>query len=157
MGSKNYSKIKVRKLPRMKTTSVILLMLVSSSFSMMITRKVDSTTSPFANSYYYGNPTSGCRSDEKTISVSGFPGDSCAPKMNSDNTCPTSPVAPGDWTAQPMPTVKDASGQFYCLMVCAGLHIGTCPQGTACVFNGLFGVCFWNQSENKVLSVLGDH
>ena len=98
------------------------------------------------NAYYYGDPMTGCKSDEKHITISGFPGGSCAPKMEDNTKCPSSPLPPGDFTAEPMPTVKDNSGQFYCLLVCSGLHIGSCPQGSGCVNNGVFGVCFYDLS-----------
>ncbi len=110
-------------------------------------RFLNDTDNTTVNAFYYEDPADGCRSDEKHITIDGFPRGSCAPKMDKSNHCPTSPIPPGNFTAEPMPTVKDESGQFYCLLVCSGLHIGSCPAHSGCVENGLFGVCFYDLSS----------
>ena len=84
---------------------------------------------------HYGNPwaagssTPHCRSDELLGHLLA-PGKACFPKTT-NNACPTD--FPAGTTAKPFPLVQDSQGNKYCVLICEGYAIGTCPSGSTCV------------------------
>eukprot|EP00439_Symbiodinium_sp_Y106_P052612 s640_g7.t1 len=68
------------------------------------------------NPTHYGNPSTGCESDEVAVRVSGLSGDFCSPKCDSQGTCP-SDVPKGD-TATPECALRTSTGDKYCGLIC---------------------------------------
>ena len=68
------------------------------------------------NPTHYGNPSTGCESDEVAVRVSGLSGDFCSPKCDSQGTCP-SDVPKGD-TATPQCALRTTTGDKYCGLIC---------------------------------------
>ena len=68
------------------------------------------------NPTHYGNPSTGCESDEQAVKVQGLSGDFCSPKCNSSGTCP-SDVPKGD-TATPECALRTTTGDKYCALIC---------------------------------------
>ena len=68
------------------------------------------------NPTHYGNPSTGCESDEVAVRVSGLSGDFCSPKCDSQGTCP-SDVPKGD-TANPECALRTTTGDKYCGLIC---------------------------------------
>ena len=68
------------------------------------------------NPTHYGNPSTGCESDEVAVRVSGLSGDFCSPKCDSQGTCP-SDVPKGD-TATPECALRTTTGDKYCGLIC---------------------------------------
>merc|ERR1711967_139803 len=112
------------KIPKMKAVLVLLLVAYASSRTLFL------TPTAFQAMSHYGNPTSGCRSDEIAAKIQGANGDACFPRA-SNNTCPTD--VPQGTTASPMPVIQDQQGDRYCGLVCSGVATGTCPQGAKCL------------------------
>ena len=68
------------------------------------------------NPTHYGNPSSGCESDEQAVKVQGLSGDFCSPKCDSTGSCP-SDVPKGD-TATPECALRTTTGDKYCALIC---------------------------------------
>ena len=68
------------------------------------------------NPTHYGNPSTGCESDEQAVKVQGLSGDFCSPKCDSSATC-TSDVPKGD-TATPECALRTTTGDKYCALIC---------------------------------------
>ena len=68
------------------------------------------------NPTHYGNPSSGCESDEQAVRVQGLSGDFCSPKCDSTGSCP-SDVPKGD-TATPECALRTTTGDKYCALIC---------------------------------------
>merc|ERR1712013_51500 len=83
----------------------------------------------FGTQTHYGNPMSGCLSDEIAARIQGVNGDACFPQA-SNNVCPTD--VPAGTTATPMAVIQDQSGNRYCGLICSGIATGTCPSGAQC-------------------------
>ena len=83
------------------------------------------------NPTHYGNPKTGCQSDEQAIRVQGFSGDFCSPKCSISGTCPTD-VPTGD-KASPECALHTTTGEKYCALICESNTdcgaSGTCSQG----------------------------
>ena len=69
------------------------------------------------NPTHYGNPSTGCESDEVAVRVSGLSGDFCSPKCDSQGTCP-SDVPKGD-KATPECALRTTTGDKYCGLICS--------------------------------------
>ena len=69
------------------------------------------------NPTHYGNPSTGCESDEVAVRVSGLSGDFCSPKCDSQGTCP-SDVPEGD-KATPECALRTTTGDKYCGLICS--------------------------------------
>ena len=68
------------------------------------------------NPTHYGNPSTGCESDEQAVRVQGLSGDFCSPKCSSSGSCP-SDVPSGD-TASPQCALRTTTGDKYCALIC---------------------------------------
>ena len=68
------------------------------------------------NPTHYGNPSTGCKSDEQALRVQGLSGYSCSPKCDSTGSCP-SDVPTGD-TATPECALHSTTGDKYCALIC---------------------------------------
>ena len=68
------------------------------------------------NPTHYGNPETGCESDEQAVRVQGLSGDFCSPKCNSQGSCP-SDVPKGD-SATPQCALRTTTGDKYCALIC---------------------------------------
>ena len=68
------------------------------------------------NPTHYGNPSTGCESDEQAVKVQGLSGDFCSPKCDSTGSCP-SDVPKGD-TATPECALRTTTGDKYCALIC---------------------------------------
>ena len=68
------------------------------------------------NPTHYGNPSTGCESDEQAVKVQGLSGDFCSPKCDSTGSCP-SDVPWGD-TATPECALRTTTGDKYCALIC---------------------------------------
>ena len=68
------------------------------------------------NPTHYGNPKTGCESDEEAVRVQGLSGDFCSPKCNSQGSCP-SDVPKGD-SATPQCALRTTTGDKYCALIC---------------------------------------
>ena len=91
------------------------------------------------NPTHYGNPSTGCESDEVAVRVSGLSGDFCSPKCDSQGTCP-SDVPKGD-TATPQCALRTTTGDKYCGLICqADSDCGAIPAlVTGCSFEVVLG------------------
>ena len=67
---------------------------------------------------HYGDPASGCLSDELEVTIQGVDGDFCTPTCSLFKTCPTD--VPEGVTAQPQCALQDsASNKKYCALICS--------------------------------------
>ena len=69
-----------------------------------------------ANATHYGDPASGCESDEVSIKITGVKGDACVPKCTT-TACPTD--KPAGVTATPQCALKSSTGDKYCALICS--------------------------------------
>merc|ERR1711972_702229 len=113
-------------------------------------------TLALTNPTHYGDPKTGCESDEMAIRVQGVPGDFCSPKCSSSNTCPSDEPA-GD-TATPQCALKSPTGDKYCALICqpsafrSNGESGECGTGTCQSIQGV-GLCTYAVSETPRLAV----
>merc|ERR1711988_1061333 len=96
-----------------------------------------------ANPTHYGDPKTGCESDEQAVQVQGLSGDFCSPPCSSGS-CPTD-VPQGD-TATPTCALQTTGGDRYCALICTpsvfpsnGAN-GECGTGTCQSIQGT-GIC----------------
>merc|ERR1712072_218452 len=80
--------------------------------SMIPDFKVNVTT----NTNHYGDPKTGCESDEQAVQVQGVAGDFCSPKC-SGTSCPSD--KPSSASANPMCALQTTSGDKYCALICS--------------------------------------
>jgi hypothetical protein len=69
-----------------------------------------------SNLSHYGDPANGCRSDEKSISLQGVPGDLCVPHCTADSKCPTD--VPKGVTAAPQCAIGGSGTSASCALIC---------------------------------------
>merc|ERR1719454_1369868 len=87
-----------------------------------------------ANQTHYGDPASGCMSDEQPVKVQGLSGDFCAPDCKSA-ACPTD--VPAGVTAKPQCALQSTTGDKKCALICspstdeASLRAGDAQCGAA--------------------------
>ena len=65
---------------------------------------------------HYGDPKTGCESDEQAVQVMGLSGDFCSPKCDTSGSCP-SDLPSGD-SATPTCALQTPFGAKYCALVC---------------------------------------
>merc|ERR1712139_82524 len=80
-----------------------------------LTDTVVAQLAPETNPTHYGDPKTGCESDEKAVQVQGVSGDFCSPPCSSGS-CPTD-VPKGD-TAKPQCALQTPTGAKYCALIC---------------------------------------
>ena len=96
-----------------------------------------------ANPTHYGDPKTGCESDEQAVQVQGLSGDFCSPACKSGS-CPTD-VPSGD-TAKPQCALQTPTGDKYCALICEPSALsanganGECGTGTCQSIQGV-GLC----------------
>ncbi|CAK8990723.1 unnamed protein product [Durusdinium trenchii] len=81
------------------------------------------------NPSHYGNPKTGCESDEQAVRVQGLSGDFCSPKCSSSGSCP-SDVPKGD-SATPECALRTTTGDKYCALICqsdSDCGLGSCEK-----------------------------
>merc|ERR1740129_2240966 len=95
-----------------------------------------------SNPTHYGDPKSGCESDEQAVQVQGVSGDFCSPPC-SGTSCPSD--KPSGVTANPQCALQTTTHQKYCALICqpsvrtAGAN-GECGSGTCQSIMGI-GLC----------------
>merc|ERR1719245_1973229 len=107
---------------------------------MMVADVQKNAAHAYVDGGHYNHPP--CQSDEAQASVQGAGGVLCAPSCTA-HACP-SDVPPGT-TAEPQCVLKDASGQEYCALVCAGGE--TCPEEAVC---SPLGICVYPSKDITV-------
>merc|ERR1712032_1276463 len=102
------------------------------------------------NPTHYGDPKSGCESDEKAVQVQGVPGDFCSPACSSSDACPGD--KPSDDAATPRCALKTSAGDKYCALICTPSVVrsngekGECGTGTCQSVQGV-GLCTYSTSN----------
>lgn len=66
---------------------------------------------------HYGDPKSGCESDEQAVQVQGVAGDFCSPPCKVLGTCPKD--IPTGVTAKPECALQTSTGAKYCALICS--------------------------------------
>merc|ERR1719265_369020 len=108
----------------------------------------------FTNPTHYGDPKTGCESDEKAIQVQGVSGDFCSPACTS-SACPTD-MPKGD-TAKPQCALSSPTGAKYCALICTPSEFasnganGECGTGTCQSIQGT-GLCTYAASKPALAS-----
>merc|ERR1712048_598706 len=91
---------------------------------------------------HFGDPATGCESDEVTVKIQGLTGDFCTSKCSLFKPCPTD--VPANVTATPTCALSDASsGDKYCALVCNPSEPNTCGKATCKAISGT-GICTYN-------------
>merc|ERR1712134_48652 len=124
--------------------------------SFVTTLSVEIGTNPT----HYGDPKTGCESDEKAVQVQGVSGDFCSPPCK-NGSCPTD-MPKGD-TATPTCALQTPTGGKYCALICTPSEFannganGECGTGTCQAIQGT-GICTYaaslEASESKALTVV---
>merc|ERR1719399_531996 len=97
-----------------------------------------------ANPTHYGDPATGCESDEKAVQVQGVPGDFCSPSCTKAGACPSD--VPSGVTAHPQCALKSPTGDQFCALICQPSELrsngasGECGTGTCESIQGV-GLC----------------
>merc|ERR1711937_227455 len=111
---------------------------------------------PETNPTHYGDPKTGCESDEKAVQVQGVSGDFCSPPCSSGS-CPTD-VPSGD-TAKPQCALQTPTGAKYCALICTPSAFasnganGECGTGTCQAIQGA-GLCTYASSTPALASTV---
>merc|ERR1712187_470834 len=69
------------------------------------------------NPTHYGDPKTGCESDEQAVRVQGIQGDFCSPPCSTSGSCPKD--EPSGDTATPTCALKTTTGGKYCALICS--------------------------------------
>ena len=110
--------------------------------------------SPAANKTHYGDPSTGCMSDEQVVQITGVKGAFCAPDCAAA-ACPAD--VPAGSTAQPQCALAGSTGSDKkCALVCAAsadeasLRAGDaqCGAGASCKAIQSTGICTYDDSED---------
>jgi len=106
-----------------------------------------------ANPTHYGDPKTGCQSDEQPVQVQGVEGDFCSPACTDAGVCPTD--EPSGVTANPQCALQTSSGGKYCALICSPSSLtsnganGECGTGTCQSISGT-GICTYAKSANSL-------
>merc|ERR1712166_1419211 len=109
-----------------------------------------------ANPTHYGDPKTGCESDEKSVQVQGVSGDFRSPPCTS-SACPTD--IPSGVTAKPTCALQTPTGDKYCALICTPSQIrsngatGECGSGSCQGIQGT-GLCTYATSSPDMASIL---
>eukprot|EP00434_Breviolum_minutum_P020231 symbB.v1.2.017841.t2/scaffold1399.1/size121348/4 len=101
------------------------------------------------NPTHYGNPKTGCESDEQAVRVQGLSGDFCSPKCNSQGSCP-SDVPKGD-SATPQCALRTTTGDKYCALICQS--DSDCGTGSCQKIMGV-GLCTYDASNEALVETM---
>ncbi|CAJ1372847.1 unnamed protein product [Effrenium voratum] len=102
-----------------------------------------------ANPTHYGDPKTGCETDEQAVRVQGLSGDFCSPKCDSQGSCP-SDVPTGD-KATPECALRTTTGDKYCALVCES--DSDCGSGSCQKIMGT-GLCTYDASALSSMATL---
>merc|ERR1711865_536245 len=108
---------------------------------------------PEANPTHYGDPKTGCESDEQAVQVQGLAGNFCSPKCSSSNACPSD--KPSGDTAAPQCALQTTGGGKFCALICTPSKFasnganGACGTGTCQSIQGT-GLCTYATAGNTV-------
>jgi len=92
---------------------------------------------------HYGDPYSGCASDEKAVSIQGLAGEVCTPSCTS-SACPTD--VPTGVSAKPQCALQDPQGNKYCILMCSpSVEDDQCGDNASCKPIQGMGVCTYDQ------------
>eukprot|EP00435_Cladocopium_sp_Y103_P020402 s152_g5.t1 len=101
------------------------------------------------NPTHYGNPSTGCESDEQAVKVQGLSGDFCSPKCDSTGSCP-SDVPKGD-TATPECALRTTTGDKYCALICQS--DSDCGTGSCQKIMGV-GLCTYDAAATAEVETM---
>jgi len=125
---------------------VLLFVLAFAAAHALMTLHISQETQEFmesyANSYHYGDPTTGCMIDEVPIRVQGVRGGMCTAHCSPAGACPSD--KPTNCEAVPRCALENrATGEKFCALMCSqGM---TCGQGASCkVIQGSLGICTYD-------------
>jgi C1A family cysteine protease len=92
---------------------------------------------------HYGDPASGCMSDEAEVKIQGIQGDLCSPKCGIITQCPTD--VPAGVTAQPKCALSAGLFQKRCALVCdpSNPNANECGKATCKAIQGI-GICTYD-------------
>eukprot|EP00746_Dinoflagellata_sp_MGD_P147063 gnl/MRDRNA2_/MRDRNA2_79450_c0_seq1.p1 gnl/MRDRNA2_/MRDRNA2_79450_c0~~gnl/MRDRNA2_/MRDRNA2_79450_c0_seq1.p1 ORF type:complete len:394 (+),score=65.29 gnl/MRDRNA2_/MRDRNA2_79450_c0_seq1:98-1279(+) len=116
----------------------------------------DALSTPLTNPTHYGDPKTGCESDEQAVQVQGISGDFCSPPCKGISSCPTD--VPQGVTAHPQCALQTTTGQKYCALICTPSALrgngatGECGAGSCQAVQGT-GICTYPTSEPGLSSV----
>jgi len=98
------------------------------------------------NKTHYGNPSTGCESDEQKVTIQGISGDICTPSCTS-TPCPTD--TPPGTTATPQCALQSPTGDKFCALLCTpGVDDGTCGDATCQPISGI-GICTYAEAKSE--------
>ncbi len=81
--------------------------------------RTPSARRPSTNSWSYGDPSTGCKSTELNVSITGISGDVCSPKCLAGNKCPTDlPAGVPAATVGQCVLEDQSSTPNYCVLIC---------------------------------------
>eukprot|EP00468_Gymnochlora_sp_CCMP2014_P000721 CAMPEP_0167741128 /NCGR_PEP_ID=MMETSP0110_2-20121227/683_1 /TAXON_ID=629695 /ORGANISM="Gymnochlora sp., Strain CCMP2014" /LENGTH=131 /DNA_ID=CAMNT_0007625143 /DNA_START=21 /DNA_END=416 /DNA_ORIENTATION=- len=90
------------------------------------------------SSTHYGDPKSGCMSDEIAVQIQGIAGDFCTSKCSFIQSCPTD--VPTGVTAKPMCALQSTAGDQYCALICSPSSKDDTQCGTNASCKAISGV-----------------
>jgi hypothetical protein len=100
-------------------------------------------SSDFMNKFHYGDPRTGCMTDEVPIKIQGVRGGVCTAHCSQvDGSCPQD--KPDGAVALPRCVLENrATGEKFCALMCsAGM---SCGEGASCkIVQGTIGICTWD-------------
>jgi len=108
------------------------------------------------NPTHYGDPKTGCESDEQAVQVQGVSGDFCSSKCKSQ-VCPTD--VPSGVTAKPQCALQTPTGAAYCALICTPSELrfnganGECGAASCQAIQGT-GLCTYPTSEPSTILVM---
>lgn len=97
------------------------------------------------------NVPPGCAKDEVDVSITGIPGDLCAPPCDKTGKCPTD--VPTGVTATPTCALKSSAGAQYCALVCTPAQARTadsqCGPKASCKPTPQAGLCTFDDGPGS--------
>uniref|UniRef100_A0A7S3Z7N5 Uncharacterized protein n=1 Tax=Lotharella globosa TaxID=91324 RepID=A0A7S3Z7N5_9EUKA len=91
---------------------------------------------------HYGDPKTGCESDEIQVQVQGVQGDFCTPPCSLFKPCPAD--VPTGVTAKPMCALQSTSGGKYCALICSPGNDAQCGTNASCKAISGLGICTYD-------------
>jgi len=110
-----------------------------------------------SNPTHYGDPKTGCESDEQAVQVQGVSGNFCSPSCSSAGSCPSDKPA-GD-SAAPQCALQSPTGDKYCALICEPSELranganGECGTGSCQSVAGV-GLCTYAQQQSMNSAVM---
>merc|ERR1712216_882094 len=95
------------------------------------------------NPTHYGDPATGCKTDEIDVQVQGVKGDFCTPSCSLFKACPSD--VPSRVTAKPQCALQNSStNKKYCALICDPSTTAAatqCGSGACQAVQGSIGIC----------------